>query len=550
MADDNKAKAAELKLKGNKALEQGDTEEAVRCYSEAIKLDDGNHVLYSNRSAALLKCGKYLEALGDADRTVEIKPDWGKGYSRKGAALCYLERYQEASEVYEEGLKLDPSNKQLLDGLEDAKKHLTGPAGSQPITNPFAMPDLFDKLEANPKTREFLKQPDYRMMMAALQKNPNSLQNIQDPRIIATLGVLFGFETLGDEREDPMPSRKPEQAPPTNNKQQTKSEDKSLSSNQKQALVEKDEGNAAYKKKDFAAALEHYQKAADLDPTNITILTNRAAVYFEQGNYDQCIEECKTAIDTGREHRADYKLIAKAFFRIGNAYLKKEDLTNALAFFNKSLSEHRVQDVVKKALEVEKLIKEREKLAYINPELSLQEKEKGNECFKKGDYPNAVKHYTEAVKRNPEDAKIYSNRSACYTKLMEFELALKDCDTCIKIDPAFIKGYLRKGANLLAMRETTKAAVWYQKALDIDPSCQEALEGYKKSVTAENSDPEAVKKRAMGDPEVQQILQDPAMQMILQQMTKDPNAVREHLKNPHIAAKIQKLMEVGIIAIH
>ncbi|XP_071078815.1 stress-induced-phosphoprotein 1-like [Haliotis cracherodii] len=550
MADDNKAKAAELKLKGNKALEQGDTEEAVQCYSEAIKLDDGNHVLYSNRSAALLKCGKYLEALGDADRTVEIKPDWGKGYSRKGAALCYLERYQEASEVYEEGLKLDPSNKQLLDGLEDAKKHLTGPAGSQPVTNPFAMPDLFDKLEANPKTREFLKQPDYRMMMAALQKNPNSLQNIQDPRIIATLGVLFGFETLGDEREDPMPFRKPEQASPTNNKQQTKSEDKSLSSNQKQALVEKDEGNAAYKKKDFAAALEHYQKAADLDPTNITILTNRAAVYFEQGNYDQCIEECKTAIDTGREHRADYKLIAKAFFRIGNAYLKKEDLTNALAFFNKSLSEHRVQDVVKKALEVEKLIKEREKLAYINPELSLQEKEKGNECFKKGDYPNAVKHYTEAVKRNPEDAKIYSNRSACYTKLMEFELALKDCDTCIKIDPAFIKGYLRKGANLLAMRETTKAAVWYQKALDIDPSCQEALEGYKKAVTAENSDPEAVKKRAMSDPEVQQILQDPAMQMILQQMTKDPNAVREHLKNPHIAAKIQKLMEVGIIAIH
>nr|ARR97165.1 stress-induced-phosphoprotein 1-like [Haliotis discus discus] len=549
MADDNKAKAAELKLKGNKALEQGDTEEAVRCYSEAIKLDDGNHVLYSNRSAALLKCGKYLEALGDADRTVEIKPDWGKGYSRKGAALCYLERYQEASEVYEEGLKLDPSNKQLLDGLEDAKKHLTGPAGSQPVTNPFAMPDLFDKLEANPKTREFLKQPDYRIMMEALQKNPNSLQNIQDPRIIATLGVLFGFETLGDEREDPMPSRKPEQAPPTNNKQ-TKSEDKSLSSNQKQALVEKDEGNAAYKKKDFAAALEHYQKAADLDPTNITILTNRAAVYYEQGNYDQCIEECKTAIDTGREHRADYKLIAKAFFRIGNAYLKKEDLTNALAFFNKSLSEHRVQDVVKKALEVEKLIKEREKLAYINPELSLQEKEKGNECFKKGDYPNAVKHYTEAVKRNPEDAKIYSNRSACYTKLMEFELALKDCDTCIKIDPTFIKGYLRKGANLLAMRETTKAAVWYQKALDIDPSCQEALEGYKKAVTAENSDPEAVKKRAMSDPEVQQILQDPAMQMILQQMTKDPNAVREHLKNPHIAAKIQKLMEVGIIAIH
>jgi hypothetical protein len=42
---------------------------------------------------------------------------------------------------------------------------------------------------------------------------------------------------------------------------------------------------------------------------------------------------------------------------------------------------------------------------------------------------------------------------------------------------------------------------------------------------AEGNDPEAVRKRAMADPEVTQILKDPAMQMILQQMEKDPKAV-------------------------
>lgn len=56
---------------------------------------------------------------------------------------------------------------------------------------------------------------------------------------------------------------------------------------------------------------------------------------------------------------------------------------------------------------------------------------------------------------------------------------------------------------------------------------QEALDGYRRAVIEEGNNPEAVRKRAMADPEVQAILADPAMQMILDQMSKDPKAVRE-----------------------
>ena len=69
-----------------------------------------------------------------------------------------------------------------------------------------------------------------------------------------------------------------------------------------------------------------------------------------------------------------------------------------------------------------------------------------------------MKEYNEAIARAPRDAKLYSNRSACYTKLMEFHMALKDAEKCIELDPTFIKGHLRKGAILMTLKENAKAS--------------------------------------------------------------------------------------------
>jgi len=90
-----------------------------------------------------------------------------------------------------------------------------------------------------------------------------------------------------------------------------------------------------------------------------------------------------------------------------------------------------------------------------------------------------------------------------------------------------VKGWIRKGKILQGMQDASKAMSAYQKALEIDPTNSEALEGYQQTMMTAHSNPEEMRKQAMSDPEVQAILRDPGMRMILEQMQSDPRALHE-----------------------
>jgi len=315
----------------------------------------------------------------------------------------------------------------------------------------------------------------------------------------------------------------------------------------KEALKEKELGNQAYRKKNFLIAISHYDKAIQLDSTELTFHNNKAAVYFEMKDFSKCVKCCEKAVEVGKENSADLKLVAKAMSRMGSAYRKLGKLPEAKDILKKAFKEHRTPKAKKELCEVEKELKLEEEKAYQDPSIAEIEKKKGNEKFKTGDFAGAVLHYTEAIKRNPTDHKIMYNRATCFTKLMCFDLALTDCDNCIQVDASFVKAYLSKGKVLKAMGLHRKAADVYQEALKFEPNNIEALDGCR--VCFQHLYSEDVQRRAMANPEVQQILGDPAMQGVLKQIQMNPSSLREHIQNRDIKHKIIKLKEVGIISV-
>ena len=202
--------------------------------------------------------------------------------------------------------------------------------------------------------------------------------------------------------------------------------------------------------------------------------------------------------------------------------------------------------------EAKSLKKKREALAYINPELSEEHRQKGNAFFKQGEFAKAIGEYEEAVRRNPKDAKIFNNKALCFIKMLKFNQASKEVDKALELDPDFLKARIQRARIYGLCKEYHKALEEYQKILKIDPNNQTAKTGLmeiqmKISTQMGGQQDNERAQRAIQDPEIQRIINDPMVRLALQRMQENPRLAQQYITDPELGPKIQKLIAAGIL---
>lgn len=110
---EGKPQEMSLKDKGNEFFKAGNYLKAAALYTQAIKQDPSNPTLYSNRAAAFLHLVKLNKALADAETTITLKPQWEKGYFRKGCILEAMERYDDALAAFQIALQYNPQSAEV-----------------------------------------------------------------------------------------------------------------------------------------------------------------------------------------------------------------------------------------------------------------------------------------------------------------------------------------------------------------------------------------------------------------------------------------------------
>jgi stress-induced-phosphoprotein 1 len=201
--------------------------------------------------------------------------------------------------------------------------------------------------------------------------------------------------------------------------------------------------------------------------------------------------------------------------RKANALAKLGRMEESLLLFKDALLEDNDFSIKDQMKKVEREKKEAERLAYLSPEKSEENRVKGNGFFEEGKFREAIEEYNEGLKRNPDNIKIYSNRCFAYIKVLDLGNALKDADKCLEVDPKMVKAWVRKGNVHHLMKEFHKAISAFDQGLKLEPDNKDLKQGKMKTMMAiqtgatDGKTDEERLRHAMADPEIQGLMRDP-----------------------------------------
>ena len=211
-----------------------------------------------------------------------------------------------------------------------------------------------------------------------------------------------------------------------------------------------------------------FDEAINLNPSEVLYYSNKAAAFIELSELDKALESINKAveiIDGGNCKDGERK--AKIWARKASVLTKQQNFDEAINLYERSLVEDNKPNVKDELLKVKTLKKTAEAKAYINPEIAEKHCEEGNRLFKEGKFPEALKEYEEAIRRDPNVAKYHSNLGTTYIKLMEFVRARDVLDKALSIDPNYVKAWAKKGDCHYYLKEYHKALEAYEKGLKV-----------------------------------------------------------------------------------
>ena len=100
-------------------------------------------------------------------------------------------------------------------------------------------------------------------------------------------------------------------------------------------------------------------------------------------------------------------------------------------------------------------------------------KDEGNELLQQRKFSQAAEKYSAAIELQPT-AVFFANRAMAMIKMESYGLAILDANEAISLDPAYVKGYYRRGSANFALGKFKEARKDFRAVCKIKPKDADA----------------------------------------------------------------------------
>lgn len=122
---------ARARSQGNEFFKSGNFIDACIAYSEGLKYEPSNPVLYCNRAACRSKLGQWERSLEDCNEALRIQPSYIKALLRRAASYAKLEQWIEAVRDYEVLRRELPADTEVTEAFFHAEVALKASRGDE-----------------------------------------------------------------------------------------------------------------------------------------------------------------------------------------------------------------------------------------------------------------------------------------------------------------------------------------------------------------------------------------------------------------------------------
>jgi Flp pilus assembly protein TadD len=183
----------------------------------------------------------------------------------------------------------------------------------------------------------------------------------------------------------------------------------------------------------FDKALEDYDTAIALDPSDSQVYLNRGTVFVGMGMYKRAVAEFDKAIDLNPSYYKAYNNRAFAFGELGETARAIADLNKAIALDASSFE------------------------AYVNL---------GVLYGKAGSFDRAIELFDKSLSINRNSAEAYVDRGVAYSMLGRYDNALEDFNKAIGLKQDYAEAYYHRGSLYQRTGNAGFAVKDFRKACD------------------------------------------------------------------------------------